>query len=210
MPAIGTESYAGADRLRGTADDIAATLLPPMDDPDHSRPARHAAFRQQRRRSQAPSAHAALGIPNDTWQALPEEDLLLTGVRSFDIKALEVRNYIPSTTTLPAIPPRTEYVDLGWANLFDGAASPRSPYLVSPATASTRSAPSPTKAGFRPWSTTTGGTPRSCGSPAAPAESISAMTGPPSFACAGCWDSWCTSYTNPRPDRPDLEAQRIQ
>lgn len=58
-----------------------------------------------------------------TWQALPEEDLVLTGVRSFDVKALEVRYYNPypaKAGKVPAIPPRSSYVDLGWANLYAG------------------------------------------------------------------------------------------
>jgi hypothetical protein len=62
----------------------------------------------------------SFGSNTPVWRALPEDDLILTGVRSFDIKALETRRYFKIDPANPDLPPQTAYVDLGYGNLADG------------------------------------------------------------------------------------------
>lgn len=65
----------------------------------------------------------------EAWRAIPEEDLLMTGVRSFDVKALEDITGLNDNGT-PADPRddiyrnRQLYVDLGYGGLLNGTPSP--------------------------------------------------------------------------------------
>lgn len=65
---------------------------------------------------------------NQLFQALPEDDLILSGVRSFDVKALETRRYYKTAAGInagvPDLPPQSSYVDLGYGNLVDGLPPP--------------------------------------------------------------------------------------
>lgn len=64
----------------------------------------------------------SFGTDTTGWHALIDEDLILSNVRSFDIKALETLYYEPdpAQTGLPALPPTTRYVDLGYGNMVAG------------------------------------------------------------------------------------------
>ncbi len=54
------------------------------------------------------------GFAPAVWLAISQDDLILSGVRSFDVKALETRYYVATTAGIPEHPPTTQYVDLGY------------------------------------------------------------------------------------------------